>query len=514
MFHRAQHPHRSGLAAAAFLTGVSAWCCEARAQGLLWSASGDKPGDTFGYETTITADVSGDGVPDLAVAAGTRDSSGNFVGTIRFLDGTNGATLFDHVGTATLPVYSVVDLHDVDGDGVEDFLGRTGVSRVYVWSGRTQGVLSHVADNGDAWLDVGDVDQDGVDDFGLGPWFAANVRVYSGKNGTRLLTIKAPSGSSSSWGQHLAALGDVNGDGFPDLLITDYDYSSYAGAAYIQSLKDGSQLSKITGAYGAGLGLVAAADGDFDQDGITDFVLAAPWEVVGSLPQVGAVHIYSGASSTEIARIDGTTAYGTLLLDNIAGDIDGDGVPDLALPLVWDAHAATYIRWLYSGRTMGRLYGMQATSTYGFPKIFPAADLDGDGFDDFLLSMNDGSSGVLPGTVEAHRGAPVFLTAYPQNRKSPYPNGSSSRTTNESTFYFHLAGFQPKSLVSLYVVEEDGAATSDLVFALPANAMGEVDRGAVFLPSRAGTYTYKVQAFGTAATGASVATSVEAIEYD
>lgn len=492
----------------------------AAAQSILWSASGDRHGDELGYDLTTVADVTGDGILDVAAAAKVKDSTGKIIGTIRLLDGASGAKLFDYVGTSSQPVYDVSDMHDVDGDGVEDFLSTSTGTRSEVWSGRTLKMLYKVADNGDPSLEVGDVDHDGIRDFALGPWLSPNVRVFSGKTGTKLFTIHANSGNSTAWGKVMKALGDVNGDGWPDLLLTDgleNNGSYYTGAAYVYSLKDGTQLTKISGTSFSRFGLTAAAHGDFDQDGITDFAIGAPNENVGSNLEAGAVHIYSGASFSEIARIQGTWAREVLGLDDVAGDIDGDGVPDLALTPQWDSGAQTYIRWIHSGRTMGRLYGMQSTLVSGrliFSKVFPGVDLDGDGFDEFLFSSNDETVGKLPGTIEAHRGAPSFLTAYPASRPSPLPNWTYAGATDDATFFFHFAGFQPGSLISLVLVEEDGAAASTILFAGNANAMGEQDYAAVFIPPRAGQYTYKVQATGIDTTGASVSTTIEPFEYD
>src|SRR5262249_36734784 len=146
------------------------------AQGILWSANGDNAGDQFGYDLTTVADVNGDGVRDVAVAAATKGSGGILVGTTRFLDGASGAKLYDRVGTIPYPAFGVSDLHDVDGDGVEDFLSRSG-SAVLVWSGRTLKALFRVADVGYPSLETGDVDLDGVRDFALGPWNSLDVRV-------------------------------------------------------------------------------------------------------------------------------------------------------------------------------------------------------------------------------------------------------------------------------------------------------------------------------------------------
>lgn len=493
----------------------------ARAQTTLWTATGDTAGDQFGYAMTMAGDMNGDGVDDVAVAARTLNSSGTTVGTIRLLDGTTGAKLFDFVGTKQFPVWGVVAMGDVDGDGIDDFLNGTGYlnDQVEVWSGKTRNTMFRLNDySGTGYfiteLNVGDVDQDGVDDFALGPKYATpSFRIYSSKSKTLLLTIRAPSGSSSQWGLVACALGDVNGDGWPDLLITDPWVNIYNGALYVYSLKDGSMLANISGK--GELGYPAAARGDFDGDGVTDFAASALIESVGTKWYCGAVHVYSGATFSEIFHIEGEVPYQELSLGNVLGDVDGDGVPELALALDTDRRSHQLMRWIYSGRTAGRLFGLQVeTKKLGeFSAVFPANDLDGDGLAELFLSRNDGANGVSAGTVDAIRGARVFLTAYPPSRKSPL-FVQQKMDLQSITFYFHHAGFQAGSLVTLMLVEEDGTATSATIASGVASATGEWDFGHIFMPSHAGHYTYKVQAVGVDATGASASTAVQAIEYD
>ena len=228
---------------------------------ILWSRAGD-PGVRLGGGAGRLGDVDGDGTPDLSAAAAFAGPSQG--GEAYVLSGVDGGTIHtlrpSPLGTAQLfGVFFASGAGDVDGDGTTDvyvgdyasgYRGPAGTGQAFVFSGAT-GALMHRFD-ADRPLD------------GVGPG-----------RGT----------------------GDVNGDGFADLIVAAYtanDGGPAAGKATLFSGFDGSVLRTITGAVANdNLGVDAFALGDVNGDAAIDLVLTA----VGldfSLQDVGRVYVVAG----------------------------------------------------------------------------------------------------------------------------------------------------------------------------------------------------------------------------
>ncbi|MFT5587592.1 MAG: hypothetical protein ACI9VR_005205 [Cognaticolwellia sp.] len=129
------------------------------------------------------------------------------------------------------------------------------------------------------------------------------------------------------------ATSDVDGDGYPDLLIGDPEASSGKGSTYLflgPVTSDASVSSAdavITGGNGDGLGNAVAIVPDLDSDGIDELWIGGSedsfaWLILGgsgvsgSVPSADAALIFSGST-------------GSLGTSVAAGDVNGDGTPDL-----------------------------------------------------------------------------------------------------------------------------------------------------------------------------------------
>lgn len=231
-----------------------------------------------------------------------------------------------------------------------------------------------------------------------------------------------------AYGRSMANVGDVNGDGIPDLLVgsannddgvTPQNPVKNSGAAWLVFLDtDGTakQTVKYSNAEGIPF-LLETADhfgkgvgalGDLDQDGVIDIVVGAPGDDDGS-PQQGAIYILflnSDGSIKDHQKISATEG-GFILLDpdsefgrGIAplGDLDGDGVIDLAVsrmprnPLNPTFTGTVYTLFLNLDGTiknfnqftlaeLGMMY--QWTNMFGF--VLNSNDLDGDGLTDLII---------------------------------------------------------------------------------------------------------------------------------
>lgn len=324
------------------------------------------------------------------------------------------------LGRAQTPIYSLpgeatgslfgfacVGLGDGDGDGVRDFaIGVPGVGtgEVRVFSGRTGIERYRVLGNAAADLfgyaidEVDDLDADGAADFVVGApqLFAAPptrgyARLISGRTGTTLTTISGDR-DGGLFGFAVAAAGDVNRDGYRDVIIGGPNADGFAGYARVCSGRDGSPLRTWNGAAFEQFGFAVAAAGDIDADGYADVIVGGPGGVSNG-GNAGTAVVYSGWSGAALLTLVGS-APSQFLGAAVAGigDIDADGVTDLAIGGYGDASngfgAGT--AWIVSGRDGSRLhtfFGDRSGDAFGVD-LRGIGDADGDGCTDLLVGTH------------------------------------------------------------------------------------------------------------------------------
>lgn len=350
---------------------------------------------------------------------------------------------------------------DVDGDGVIDFVtsspGYANHSgKIYVYSSREAKLLYERQGSpgqryGTASDRAGDVNKDGTPDVIVGApqAGAGTAEVLSGKDGSVLLTLKGEE-AGGQFGQRVAELGDINGDGFADVAITALvatGKAAQSGRCFGFSGKDGSQLFVVDGEESGdkfGSSLAASADpqhpllvvgaqdageadrgriyvyklegvtpqlaftidtseggkdlgqgfasfpGDLNQDGTPDVFVVDFTDSSGG-PGTGRFFVYSCADGKKLLDVKGThpgEMLGTSISD--AGDVDGDGVGDLVVGAWQNREAAQSAGkvYLYSGASGKELAAWTCRQTQD-TFGFDAqgiGDVDGDDHVDFLLT--------------------------------------------------------------------------------------------------------------------------------
>ena len=168
---------------------------------------------------------------------------------------------------------------------------------------------------------AGDVDNDGYDDVIVGHRFygfaVGNVIgraiVYSGLNGT---VLHAFDGEGDEFGYCVDGVGDANGDGHADLVVGapwEDNGANGAGNVKVFSGADGALLYNFDGGGSrARLGWACAGAGDINRDGYADLILGAPGDASGG-PAAGAalVHVIAPYDShAEAAAWPGATISG------------------------------------------------------------------------------------------------------------------------------------------------------------------------------------------------------------
>lgn len=308
---------------------------------LLLALYGDSALEEFGYSVAGPGDVNGDAVPDFLVGAALDNLNGEFSGSVFLFSGADSSILSIFTGEPSDRLgRAIAAIGDVTGDGVGDFAvgaspigsgpgyvnvysGSTGAN-VYSWSGNFVG-----DDFGTAIAPAGDVNADGTRDVIVGAnddesggVNAGKIYVFSGSDGSEILTVVGSAGSSM--GLSVAGPGDLNGDGFDDVLTTvGGDVHAYSGASgsllYITHKPDVFTNLKTVSALG-----------DVNKDSIPDFVVGA----LGIFKCCDSVWIVSGSDGTKLSEVYpdffypqlNDTSFGGRLA--ALGDINADGYPD------------------------------------------------------------------------------------------------------------------------------------------------------------------------------------------
>jgi len=165
---------------------------------------------------------------------------------------------------------------------------------------------------------------------------AGSAYVYSGLDGSILYQWEGAAGGDS-FGKSVSGAGDVNGDGFADLIVgaNGEDPAGFlkSGSAYVYSGVDGSILYQWAGEVpGDQFGYAVSGAGDVNGDGIADLIVGALNADPGGRAGAGSVYVYSGADGSVLFRFNGERQqeqFGISVAG--AGDVNGDGFDDLVL---------------------------------------------------------------------------------------------------------------------------------------------------------------------------------------
>jgi hypothetical protein len=385
---------------------------------------GDEAGDYFGWVAADVDDVDADGVDDFAVPAILDSEGGPAAGKVTVYSGATRTVLASHTGDSNdILGHSVSGAGDVDADGTPDYVAggpdlSGGEGRVVVWSGADHEVIwDETGPSGAFWggsvSGAGDLDADGHADIVVGAEEAAggrgSVEVRSGADGSRMWRVLGR-GDSDGLGSAVGVVGDVDGDGVPDLSVGAYRAKNGRGTAYVLSGRDGQVIHQLNpqgdgGVFGQ---YFASGAGDVDGDGVGDVFVGdyagGKANQADNLRGTGAAYVFSGATGERIHRFDAPATRDGFGPGRGIGDVDGDGHADLVIAGYTSSAGAPEAgqATVYSGRDGSVLQTITSTTegeNFGVDAL-AVGDVDADGRTDFLVTaVGLAFDGTAPGTA-------------------------------------------------------------------------------------------------------------------
>ncbi|WP_169720014.1 FG-GAP-like repeat-containing protein [Dyadobacter alkalitolerans] len=402
----------------------------------------NKVGDAyFARSLSGAGDVNGDGFSDViagsyAYANGETDEGAAYIfyGSAAGLNLT-GVKIESNLPTAEFGK-SVASAGDINGDGFSDVLvGAPGYSNgqddeggVFIYMGSQAGISTTPATTlesnqgisyyGSSVASAGDVNGDGFSDIAIGAYMYDNL--FATDNGAVFIYSGAPSGvqttpsmtllgtqDGSQFGYAVSSAGDLNGDGYSDIIVGSPNYTdgqNGEGAISIYLASDeglgiqNQAKAIIKGVWaGAAFGKSVACAGDVNGDGFSDVIVGEPYRDNGASLQEGGAHVYFGSidgnlqTKSFITSGQAASELGTSVAS--AGDVNGDGFSDIivgapyydktasddGVALVFHGSAAS-VEMNFSVQVMTN----QAGAELGY-SVSGAGDVNGDGYDDIVI---------------------------------------------------------------------------------------------------------------------------------
>ncbi len=370
---------------------------------LRWFYSGSETDAHMGNAVSALGDVNGDGLGDIIVSAPDQSNGENDEGLAFAFYG-------QHDAPVPYPPKWTIDgsaenenvgsrlnyAGDVNGDGLGDFVAGTNV-------------------------------------YSVGIPYRGIVRVFHGdESGSPVFTTAILGNQDTELvGTDVDGAGDVNGDGYEDIIFGAPYYDGGLADVGRAAVHYGSPTGispatawQVVGTQSASaFGASVSGAGDVNCDGYADVLVGAMWYTNGQT-QEGAAYLYYGSPTGPSATPD--WSYESNIEDawfgdvQGVGDLNGDGFADIAVGAVKysDSHSTEGGIFVFYGSAGGpsstpdHIFTSNQLGT-GMSVSAPAGDVNGDGYDDFIYAADNmnGDAGVLVGRIWIHFGSPTGISS-------------------------------------------------------------------------------------------------------
>ncbi|MCF2150954.1 tandem-95 repeat protein [Desmonostoc muscorum LEGE 12446] len=388
----------------------------------------DETDDGSGSSVSNAGDINGDGIDDLIIGAKDDSPNGQSLAgssyvvfgsnsgfgasfNLSSLNGSNGFVI-NGIDADDRSGSSVSSAGDINGDGIDELI--IGAYRASP-NGQYAAGSSYVV-------------------FGSNSGFGAsfNLSSLNGSNGFVINGIDERDGS----GRSVSGAGDINGDGFDDLIIGAYGASpngqNNAGSSYVvfgsnSGFSAQLNLSSLNGSNGFVINGIDAGDrsgrsvssaGDINGDGFDDLIIGAVFADPNGQDRAGSSYVVFGSSSgfsaqLNLSSLNGSNGFVINGVDRFdlsgisvsgAGDINGDGFDDLIIGAAsgfFDGQffaGSSYVVFGSSSGFSAQLNLSSLNGSNGFvintgSFVSSAGDINGDGFDDLIIGAPDAGAG-------------------------------------------------------------------------------------------------------------------------
>ncbi|MFH0980802.1 MAG: integrin alpha [Planctomycetota bacterium] len=488
-----------------------------------WWAHGRRDSEFFGRSVSTAGDVDGDGYSDVIVGADGYDGGQTNEGAAFVYHGSASglSTTADWMGKSDQESagfgYSVATAGDVNGDGYADVVvgayyydnGQYQEGGAFLWLGSASGLGADGTPANADWAaegnqagayfgrsvgTAGDVNGDGFSDLIVGAYRYDNGQTDEGR---AFLYYGSPSGLSATanwtaegnqdsarFGISAGTAGDVNGDGYSDVIVGAYFYDNgqaNEGRAFVYhgsatGLSTTSNWTAESNQDGALFGWSVATAGDVNNDGYSDVIVGA-YLYGNDQNQEGRAFVYHGSASGLSATTNWTTEgdqpgaeFGWSVMT--AGDVNGDGYSDVIVgaPGYTNDQSDEGRAFVYHGSVSGlsaaanwTAESNQDDARFG-TSVATAGDVNGDGYRDVIVGASEYDNGQEnQGRAFVYHGSPSGL--------STAPNWTAESDQGDAYF--------GRSVATAGDVNGDGY--SDVMVGAPNYDNGEPNEGRAFV---------------------------------